>query len=370
LCAAAAAYLSGSAATAQERTAPSFRDSYNGDCAITIELPPRANLETLVVRLNRQPITARVGQVSPVVLRLMDDLDEHDRLDGEIGGVPFTTMVKARPDEMAEPSGCAVVPTAAPGWEERGSFEPTFYLGKAIDNFAPAEVGNYNDVDRNSVRSRVIGGVDLDLRVHGWRRENIQFWVSASTMNGVRTADIDCNESRQATLCQDFARTDAPNQFLRTIEHASSLEAHFAPRLEIFTINPNASTPVRIFVGGQFGFMALEGGAKVFEADHVGGGALAPKGPFRGSQVYWGWGRTTLFKTHPGWNRLKVRGVMIVDAFSGLAERFPVLRHLGFGSWRGFIAIGIDRNPKGDGPDSVQTYYGAAFDFERAFRSR
>jgi hypothetical protein len=290
---------------------------------------------------------------------------------GQIDGRTFTTIVKDRPPEMPEPSGCriAAAPTL-PSWESRQAFTPTFYFGKAIDNFAPAEMGGYGDGVRDAVRSRVIGGIDLELRVWSWRHGDTQFWVSAVTMNGVRSADINCNESKQATLCRDFNPTDAGNQFLRTIEHASSLEAHFAPRLELFTINKDAATPVRLFAGGQFGFLALEGGAKVFEGDSIGGGALAPKGPFRGSHVYWGWGRTTLFTTHAGWTRMKVRGMMVVDAFSGLAERFPVLRHFGFGSWRGFMAIAIDRNPKGNGPDSVQTYYGAAFDFEKAFSGR
>jgi hypothetical protein len=357
-------------ANAQERPVMSFRDSYAGDCTITLEVPETADLDTLIVRLNRQPLSGVVSQISPVVLSLLDRLDAGDRLEAEIGGAIVTTIVKERPSGVRAAGRCISAPLAPPVWEGRGLFDPTFYFGKAIDNFAPAQIAGYNDVVRDAVRSRAIGGINLDLRVWGWRNEEWQFWVGASTMNGVRSADIDCNESVQAVLCRDFNPADATKAFLRTIEHASSLEAHFAPRWEVLTLNRNAPTPVRMFVGGQLGFLALEGGAKVFEADHFGGGALAPKGPFRGSQVFWGWGRTTLFKTHPGWNRLKIKGVMIVDAFAGLAERFPVLRHFGFGSWRGFIAIDIDRNPKGDGPDSVQTYYGAAFDFEKAFSGR
>jgi hypothetical protein len=60
-----------SVAAAQEPAVPSFRDSYDGDCTIAIEMPPTIKTGSLVLRVNRHPIgPPPIGQWSPLVVRL------------------------------------------------------------------------------------------------------------------------------------------------------------------------------------------------------------------------------------------------------------------------------------------------------------
>lgn len=354
---------------AEQEVEVRFRDVFAGDCSVTVELAG-ARADRLLLRLNTEPLRVRVTQRAPLVLALDGGpLEERDLLELVVDGRSATTAVRPRPKDLPPASGCAKEqPPSQPAWEGRNVFEAVAFAGRAIDNFAPAEIRGYRPGPRSLVELRAASGVTVEYRPFHFRSDQLQIWVTGTIVDGVRTADLDCTKEQQAVLCGDFDPEHPSTFFLRTLEHASSREAHFDPRLEFATLNRDSPTPVRLFVGGQFGFLALGDGTKVFESDSVGFGAVVAKGPFRRSSVFWGWGQSGHFQSNPGWNRLKINGGLAVDVFAGLVEKFPVLKYFGFGAWRGFFAVAIDRNPGGPGPDSVQTYIGALFDFDRAFR--
>lgn len=281
------------------------------------------------------------------------------------------------PDDKS-PGRLACTGKAVNTFDTRPVFEAVGYVGKAFDNFAPKDGAAYdNPRAANEIQSRWIGGLIVDYHVplsrHSDNASKYQLWVTGSTLNGVRTADVLCTSesdpnagSSTSPLCQPVG-TNPGGQLLTILEHASTIEAHFDTRLEFLTLQTDSDTPVKAFVIARFGFVDLAGSSKVFEVDHVGLGVLVPMGSFRGSSVQWAFGRTTLFTSHPGWDRLKINARLAFDVLPGLKEKAEFWKYLGFGSLRAFLNMSIDRNPWGPGPDSVQTYFGMVFDLRRAF---
>jgi hypothetical protein len=140
--------------------------------------------------------------------------------------------------------------------------------------------------------------------------------------------------------------------------------------------------PIKVFALGRFGFIDLskskeDAGAsgdiavsvnspKVFNSDMFGAGILSPAGPFKNSSATVGWGRSDRFQSNPGWNRLKINGNLVFDLMPGFRDRLEFWKRLA-GSPRMFVAIAVDRNPNGAGPDSVNSYIGVDVDLRRIF---
>jgi hypothetical protein len=247
----------------------------------------------------------------------------------------------------------------------RPVFEATGFLGRAFDQFAPSIVGNYINKPSEEAFSRTTAGVTFDYRFLGGEHSRVQVWVPGAVLWGVRTADVDCNKEPSVPLCSSSARVE--DRFLFVLDHASTIEAHFAPRVELITFQEDTDTPVKGYAVMQFGFIQLEGASKVAELDHFGIGARAPVGTFRDSLVQFTMGRTTLFQKHPGFHRFKVVGALVFDLFPALRDRISFWKYVGAGAMRGFVVVSIDRDPMGSGPDAIQAYTGFAFDFRRAF---
>ena len=346
---------------------PTITTPRAGDCRVDVEIPQLGNGSVLEVQINKGRVARLLVGQKPqlVVLPLSAPLEEGDevraRLDDGGWGKAFAGT--------AGPNGPSVCASGGLRREtsDRPVFDATGFLGLAFDQFAPKVVGNYivpTDPKSGMALSRRTAGLSLDYHVIG--DGEFQFWVAGYALWGLRTADIDCKEQTDSPLCSNAAPTQ--DRFFFILEHASTVEAHFAPRLEFWTFQRGSETPLKVFVGGQLGFVHLEGAPKVSEIDHVGFGVIVPSGPFRKSFIQWSSGRTSLFQSNAKWNRFKVDGVLAFDLMPSLKERAAFWRYTGFGSWRGFVAISIDRNLRGPGPDAVQSYAGFAFDFRRAFR--
>lgn len=350
---------------------PTIATHRAGDCRVEIAVPVLADGSVLEVQLNKGRIARLRLDSKPqtvlVLLPLSAPLEEGDEVRARLDSGQWSETYTGRSGESGRPECGAAASSRAS--TDRGVFEASGFLGLAFDQFAPKIVGNYIDQSAPGsalTQSRRTAGLSLDYRVLGSEHDRLQFWVAGHTFYGLRTADINCKANVDSPLCAKAAITQ--DKFLYILEHASTVEAHFAPRLEFWTFQQGSETPIRVFVGAQLGFVHLEGAPKVSEIDHVGLGVIVPSGPFRRSFIQWSSGRTSLFQSNDKWNRFKVDGVLAFDLVPTLKERAAFWKFTGFGSWRAFVAISIDRNLGGPGPDAVQTYAGFAFDLRRAFR--
>jgi hypothetical protein len=359
--------LSPGAVSAQPaRGAAPLREPHDGDCSLVLELPGQIDAAGLQAWLNGQPLTISVLQTSPIVVALRDPLRQGDDVRVTVGGHEYRQLVAARPagasSGMCDPTAPKPQPTDA-----RGVFEASAYVGTAFDNFAPNIVGDYKNPGAGSqIKSRWVAGVEAQYRIWGSASTNYQVWISSKTLHGVRTADINCNETPSVAVCSKTATTS--DKFLYILEHASTMEAHVDPRFEFLTLQPLSEVPTKVFVVARFGFLNLEGAPRVFNSDSIGLGFLAPSGVFKGSSAQVAWGRSEQFQSNADWNRLKINGLLAFDLMPSLRDQLQFWKRLG-GSTRMFVEISIDRNPNGPGPDSVQTYVGIDFDLRRAFSS-
>ncbi|HXD75388.1 MAG TPA: hypothetical protein VN628_16700 [Vicinamibacterales bacterium] len=289
------------------------------------------------------------------------------------------------------------------GVDDRDVFELDGFYGLAIDNFAPKEIGGYPS-SASSTRSRRTFGVIGQYRLFGDAGDHFQVWIEGATLNGLRTADVDCTQADQNALCKngsvDLSVTppkDLQTAGVQVMQHASSLEAHIGVRAEFFTLQAKTATPVKAFAFYRHGFIDVInpvlvcnatantacaaaigqitntevgralGDGKTFSAQHVGIGGLIPAGHFRDSGMIFGLAKEDYYGTsHAKWSRLKLNALAIFDVLPQLQD-FSVTKWMGFGSWRGFIAFDVDRDGGGLGPDSIETYVGFVFDLSKAF---
>ena len=288
--------------------------------------------------------------------------------------------------------------------DDRNVFELDGFVGLAIDNFAPKNIGGYPE-SAASTRSRRTFGVIGQYRLWGTPGDDRQLWLAGGTLNGMRTADIDCADPEQAVLCKggnpDTSGSLNPNVQkvgIQVLEHASTLEAHVDLRFEFLTLERRASTPAKVFGFYRYGFIdvinpvttctatansscaaafgqttntsvGLSGTqAGAFSANYAGIGALLPSGSFRNSAITYGLANEDIYGTsRGGWKRKKLTAVAFVDILPQLGD-FSVGKWLGFGSWRGFLALDVDRTRRDYGPDAIETYVGFVFDFGKAFQ--
>jgi hypothetical protein len=345
--------------------APGIREPHEGDCSIVLEV---ANAGTGVqILLNKQPLTLLQLQNSPLVFGLGEPLRQGDELRAVVDGREYpAVLVGPLPTGGLTRSTCTPDSTPPPSFDTRGAFEASAYVGSAFDNFAPNVVGNYANLNAaNSIRSRWIAGVEAQylLWPSGSRASlaDRQFWISTKTLHGVRTADINCKDTPSVAVCSNTALNS--DKFLFILEHATTIEAHIDPRFEFLTLQRDSSVPTKLYVTARFGFLDLEGAPKVFNSDSFGLGILTPSGVFKDSYAQVAWGRSEQFQSNRNWNRLKIDGVLVVDIAPSLKDRLEFWKRLG-GSSRAFVAISVDRNPGGPGPDSVQSYVGIDFDLQ------
>lgn len=350
-----------SGATRARAQGPTIDPAFIGDCHVTVQVAAAGAAGRIDVSLNRHLLTRQGLDANrrSIVVVLNGPLQ-----DGDIVSVRLAAGASASAAAMPRPTATApeCEGPQRPTFDDRAAFEASAYYGRSFDNFAPDSIGAYiNSSQLGDIKSRYIAGTDVQYRLLGKPTSDVQLWLSAETLHGVRSADVDCT-NRKDGICSG----KTTNQYLAVLAGATSLEAFFDPRLELFTLQRSSDFPVKGYLTARFGFVDVEGAPKVSRDDHVGGGLLAPTGPFSGSSAEIGFGRTALFDSSPGWHRMKIDATLMFDLMPGLADRVNVFKRMG-GATRGFVEIYIDRNPGGSAPDSVQTFVGVSFDFRSAF---
>ena len=345
----------------QDGAVPAFVDPRAGDCTVVVRHQNTIDPDKLVIEINATRVTARVGPTNPAVFELLEPLRYLDRLTGTSDSVSFAADVGPRRGGSHPRTSCHE-DQPDDTWDERGVFEAAGFFGIVTDNFAPVEtLGYVNQVAGANLTRRSIG---LETRYLFWKgQKGKRFWVTANVLQGVRSADIDCNETPAVIGC---GGADLQEDFLFILQHATTMEAHFAPRFEFATLNRDSIAPMQLFVGGHSGFIAVRGGPQILQNHDIGVGGVVAGGPFRDTSVYWGVGLTQLYKTDPGFNRLKVRGRLVFDLAPTWKERAQFWKR-SVASWRFFIDTIVDQSVA-DGPDGVQTYVGFLYDFRTTFR--
>jgi hypothetical protein len=334
-----------------------------GDCLLRFNVPPSTKAGAVTITLNSDtaPLTATITEGSPFVAALGQPLTVNSKITVTAGAATATATVQASPDGPPVSSIACPAATSKALFDDREVFEASGFLGMVFDNFAPKIDGGYaNDATATRSNFRLTAGIEAQYRLIGEKNQDRQLWITAHTLHGVRSADANCAD---IVACEK-AQGSAAATFEYIIAHASSIEAQVDARLEFLTIQKNSEVPAKVYLYGRAGFLALEGAPKVYDANSVGAGIIAPKGVFRHSYAQVGWGVSKQYDTDQSWDRLKINGVLVFDLLPNITPG-TFFRDLGAGS-RFFIAITIDRNVW-NGPDAVQTYIGADFDLRRIF---
>jgi len=330
--------------------------AYAGDCLVTIELdnPRTGSVVGLVLNLG-------VGQEQKVTSADMRRIDfptgEPLQIGYELrstvnGQVAEATTVQTPPPDRSPVGICDAEEDASIGEQ---NFVAAAYFANLIDTFAPDSIGDYQNPDAGGRKTRQTFGVFFDGRLAGSGDDGVQFWVYAETLYGVRSADIDCSsadpDSRPGVCSKDLG---AKAKYI--LEHATSLEAFINPRLELVTLQKESESPIRLYVTGRLGFIALTQSPTVFKTYQIGGGVLLGGGPFQGSYIDLGWGGNELFSDSK-WDRMMVDGTLV----------FSLQRLLRTEAVGWYIQMRVDNDIRGNGADAIQTLYGLTVDVGNVF---
>jgi len=339
---------------------------HDGDCKVTVTWPAGTDISGFRLLINGQPAT-KIDSTSgpPFIVLLGDPLRERDNVLVSAGGHQYNAVVNPSSGDGPAADSCSVDMKSRD--DERAVFEASGFLGSVFDNFAPNVAGGYvnpeSAVGASTVKTRWTAGVTAQYRLWGNPGDTRQLWLSSYTLHGVRTADVNCNDSPQPPVCSTKATTD--QKFLYIVQHASTLEAHVDAHFEFLTLQKDSEMPIKVFAAARFGFLDLEGAPRVYNSNSLGVGVLAPKGAFRNSLAQVGWGLSEQFGSDPKWNRLKINGLLAFDLMPSLRDRVEFWKRFG-GATRFFVEISVDRNLR-QGPDAVQTYVGLLFDLRQVF---
>lgn len=345
-----------------------------GDCAVIVQFaaPPAPGTD-VELKLNAPTVFAHVpaNGRSSLAIRLNGPLAVGDVLAarsvaGGTAGPWGASVTVGAGDGTAQ---CDAPPPASSSLHDaREALEVTAYLGRAYDNFAPGQVGAYRAGEASDATWRFIAGVDFDFRVFGEPDDDVQLWLAGETLHGVRSADVDCSVEPKPALCTTN-RGGETDRFLETLRGASSLEAYLTPRLELFTFQGKSDFTTKFYVTSRFGVMMLKDAPEAFSVHHLGAGLITSVGPFVGSYLEVGWGRTDLFLENPGerhgrWNRLKLDGLVSFPLFGVFLDRAKDWKR----APRMFVQIYSDFDVHDRAADSIQTFVGLDFDLSAMLR--
>jgi hypothetical protein len=340
-----------------------------GDCAVIVQFPsPPAAGTDVQLRLNAPTpfttVSANGRTVVPVGLK--GPLAEGNVLAARAvhAGVESPWSADLHVAAGTGTPQCAPPPPPPEEGDGRESMEVTAYLGRAYDNFAPARVGVYPPGTTSSESWRYIAGVDFDFRV--WGRKHTQLWIAGETLHGVRSADINCSLEPKPELCSTEAGGEV-DRFRVTLQHASSLEAYLQPRLEFYALQADTNYETKLYGTARLGVMVVEGTPESYRAHHVGVGLMSARGPFSGSYLELGLGKTELFPRDDGetpWRRTKLEGLVSFPLFGVFLDRAKDWKR----APRMFIQIHADFDRSDRASDSIQTFVGLDFDLSGMLR--
>ena len=152
-----------------------------------------------------------------------------------------------------------------------------------------------------------------------------------------------------------------------TLQHASSLEAYLQPRLEFYTLQADTDFATKLYGTARLGVMVVEGTPESYRAHHVGVGLMSARGPFSGSYLELGIGKTELFPRDDGetpWRRTKLEGLVSFPLFGMFLDRAKDWKR----APRMFVQIHADFDRSDRASDSIQTFVGIDFDLSGMLR--
>ena len=234
----------------------------------------------------------------------------------------------------------------------------TAYLGTAFDNFIASEQRTYLNKNlpevSGSTDSRALFGFNADFRVLGTKGSDRQLWFYLETLHGVRSADVDCGQSENRPAICDGPDTDPAKigpQAKYILKNASSLEGFAGFRFELLPLQLGSGAPMKFYVKGQLGFMAVaKNPGDIVDNHFIGIGLTSTSGELEGSYFDVGWGRTDLFGKKR-LDRWKYDAYVTFKVARGLAWLKP------------FAQVTVDSD-FGGGADSIQSYLGFNFDLK------
>lgn len=244
--------------------------------------------------------------------------------------------------------------------QERSAISVRPDTGIVIDTFAADNLRVYLNPEQATGESvRLTAGFDFEYRIFstcprapsagGGSHDSAcagspprgSLWLIGSTRYGVRSADIDCQQNQALGVCQPFAgRRDA---WLYVLRHARTVEASGGLRWEFMELG-GVADPAVLYLAGRAGVLAVAGDGDDASDSHVAAlGLLVTGGPYAGTYLEAGVGRSDVYATHAP--RLKVDGRF----YLGRARLI-----------RPFLQVTLDAD-LAPGADSLQTNVGATF---------
>jgi hypothetical protein len=207
-----------------------------------------------------------------------------------------------------------------------------------------------------STDARALFGFDANFRVLGTKGSDRQLWFYLETLHGVRSADVDCGQTENRPAVCDGPDTDPAKigpQAKYILKNATSFEGFGGFRFELLPLQLGSAAPMKFYVKGQLGFMAVAKNPGDMVDNHfIGIGLTSMSGELEGSYFDVGWGRTDLFgkKRLDRWK---------YDAY----VTFKVSQSKGLAWLRPFAQVTVDSD-FGGGADSIQSYLGFNFDLK------
>ena len=210
------------------------------------------------------------------------------------------------------------------------------------------------------MQEQLIAGFDFEYRVVGDASEDgtrPQLWLYGETVHGVRSGDTDCEAQPDTDVCTTLAR-DPPasgqqrNASLAIFRKATSFEGFTGLRLELLSLRRESTDAAStLYVKGQLGFLTVGGqGGDVRDIHHAGLGLMLTNGPLVGSYFEIGRGVNDVFLD--GRKRFKLDALLLFDTRRAVTP---------------FAQLVVDTD-MGNGPDSIQSYFGFDIDVRRLFR--
>jgi len=344
-----------------------------GDCVVTVRLEAPAAPHTEVeIQINKNPLNrlgvAQGTSTAEIALRAPVGSGDAVRARRIVNGIAEDPGPEVTPGTGGGTMRCQAAPANGKVFsDERDTFDASGYVGVAVDNFAPASVGGYENSEVGGPLTRFVGGFDFEFRLLGSDVSPRQLWVFGETLHGVRRADINCaDEQQKPAVCDRLTAANAAKQLQFVLENATTMEAYTGFRYEFLTLHPDGDMPAKLYATARLGVMLLNGKAQsdgetfdanhAYDTHHVGIGLILPKGKFAGSLLEIGIGRSELFDhagVSRGWHRLKIDGSLSVQLQ---------------GPMYGFVQLYSDFDPAGPAADSVQTFFGLSFELAEFFR--
>lgn len=313
-------------------------------------------------------ISAEANDIS-VTESTQSFLDSKNKYESQIEAAKAICLLKKDKDEYSddekELAKSLARSTTFIDQPQRNRVELDFFLGKAYDQFSgPAE--NYLNYGQEDEKWRYVLGAALDYRLFTFGGQS--FWLSGSTLRGVRTAEVNCEEQdgEKPALCtsvlgEDYQTTEAAKYI---IQNASSFEANIGFRYEIafseFIFDKESDTglesdKISLYFKSELGGIAVDDDDDdMADINSTGVGLIVREGPFRGSFIEYAEGQNDLFSENQK-NREKYK-VRFMYSDWELAE-LPA---------RLIVQTVLDTDG-GEGADSIQTFIGISFPLNSYF---